>query len=324
MATIVRTEGLCKRYGARVAVDALNLSIDEGEIYGFLGPNGAGKTTTLMMLLGLEQPTSGRVTILGHTLEDAYFDLKRRIGVVSETPRPYPDMTAVEYLAFFGTLFGVKHPKAKAEDSLREIHLYEHRHKLVRHYSRGMLQKLELARALLHEPDLLILDEPVSGLDPHGLKEVRELICAQRTQGRTVLISSHILSEIEKTADKIGILNHGRLVAEDDIATIVGRLQGTIDLEVELDEHKEAITRSLSSLGCVVGLEKVPRGLLIHARAGGDHRKEIAQAIGNAGGLILSLSVHSLSLEEAFIRITDNNVAQAAGGDPAIAPAFVT
>jgi ABC-type multidrug transport system ATPase subunit len=233
---VIRTEQLCKRYGSFVAVDALNLHVHPGEIYGFLGPNGAGKTTTLMMLLGVIRPTSGRVEVLGQPFDGTSFALRRRMGVVAEDAWQYDEMTAYEYLAFFARLYRVAKPGPAIQSLLERTELWERRQVLVSGYSRGMRQKLNLCRALLHDPELLILDEPVSGLDPNGIRQVRALLVEENRRGRTILISSHILSEIEQTAHRVGIIAGGRLLAEDSVAGLRARLGEGQRIEVEFQQ----------------------------------------------------------------------------------------
>ena len=212
---MIRTERLTKQYANHLAVDSLNLNVQPGEMYGFLGPNGAGKTTTIHMLLGLVRPSSGRLFVLDQEVQPGLVAYKQFIGVVAEEPVEPSKMSGWELVRFFAQIYGVKRPELRMEELFRHLDLWNVRHGLARDYSRGMRQKLSLIRALIHQPRLLILDEPVSGLDPHGIRHVRELINDYRRAGGTVFISSHILSEIEHTADRIGILSEGRLLIED-------------------------------------------------------------------------------------------------------------
>src|SRR5690349_8235199 len=198
---MIKTENLTKRYQNHLAVDSLNLDVRPGEIYGFLGPNGAGKTTTIHMLLGLTRPTSGRLLVFGEEVRPGDFAFKRQIGVVAEEPAEASAMSGWELVQFFAGLYGVSKPGPRMEELFHALDLWEVRHGMARDYSRGMRQKLSLIRALVHEPRLLILDEPVSGLDPHGIRQVREMIDAYQQAGGTVFISSHILSEVEHSAN---------------------------------------------------------------------------------------------------------------------------
>src|SRR5690606_15639584 len=235
---MIETVRLTKKFGDLTAVDSLNLHVEKGEIYGFLGPNGAGKTTTIMMILGLLPPTEGEVKLFGKNLSEDYFNIKRRIGVLSEVQYLYEEMTALEYLRFFGQLYQVERIDERIREVLGLVNLYDRRNELLKGYSKGMKQKLGLARALLHDPEILILDEPVSSLDPYGIKEVRDILMAENEKGKTIFISSHILSEIERTCHRVGIMSRGRLLAEDTMADLKRRLADEVELELELEDRK--------------------------------------------------------------------------------------
>lgn len=303
---MIRTQQLCRRYGSFVAVDDLNLHVHPGEIYGFLGPNGAGKTTTLMMILGITRPTSGRVEVLGQPFDGTSFALRRRMGVVAEDAWQYDEMTAYEYLAFFARLYRVEQPGPAIQSLLERMELWERRQVLVGGYSRGMRQKLNLCRALLHDPELLILDEPVSGLDPHGIRQVRELLVEENRRGRTILISSHILSEIEQTAHRVGIIAGGRLLVEDSVARLRARLGEGQRVEVELREAPTGLRQMGEDLPFVRQIEEVtPNRWLIVADPTEDRRPALARFFAGQGALVIGIRQVERSLEEAFVTITD-------------------
>ena len=303
---VIRTEQLCKRYGSFAAVDDLNLCVRPGEIYGFLGPNGAGKTTTLLMILGITRPTSGRVEVLGQPFDGRSFALRRRMGVVAEDAWQYDEMTAYEYLAFFARLYRVAKPGPAIQSLLERVELWERRQLLVGGYSRGMRQKLNLCRALLHDPEVLILDEPVSGLDPNGIRQVRELLLEENRRGRTILLSSHILSEIEQTAHRVGIIARGRLLAEDSVAGLAARLGGGQRLEVELHEPTADLRRQVESLPFVQKVEELsPTRWLLTTAAGEDQRPALARFLNGQGALVIGMRTQERSLEDAFVTITD-------------------
>ena len=303
---MIRTEQLCKRYGSFVAVDALNLHVHPGEIYGFLGPNGAGKTTTLMMLLGVILPTSGRVEVLGQPFDGTSFALRRRMGVVAEDAWQYDEMTAYEYLAFFARLYRVAKPGPAIQSLLERTELWERRQVLVSGYSRGMRQKLNLCRALLHDPELLILDEPVSGLDPNGIRQVRALLVEENRRGRTILISSHILSEIEQTAHRVGIIAGGRLLAEDSVAGLRARLGEGQRIEVEFQQPPGNLRQQLERLPFVQKVEEFPLNRwLVTTPTGADQRPELARFLAGQGVLVVGMRTLERSLEDAFVTITD-------------------
>jgi ABC-2 type transport system ATP-binding protein len=310
---MLTTEGLTKRYKSHVAVEDLNVHVHPGEIYGFLGPNGAGKTTTIHMLLNLTQPTSGTITLFGEPLAPGDFRFKQAIGVVAEEPAESTQMTGWEVVRFFAGLCGVESPVKRMEALFRQLDLWDVRHGLARDYSRGMRQKLSIIRALVHEPKLLILDEPVSGLDPHGIRQVRELIYDYRQHGGTVFISSHILSEIERSADRIGILHQGRLLIEDTLAGLRGRLAGQQTCVVELEAIPDGLLERLKSAPYVLDLSQEGRQINATLSAEPDARSRLSRLIAEAGGVILKMQSEDMSLEDAFVTITSQNVVQLAG-----------
>lgn len=217
---LIETKQLTKIYGEQAAVKNIDLHVKRGRIYGLLGRNGAGKTTTMKMLLGLTQPTSGEVKIWGKTLRGHEKKLLPRIGSLIESPGFYPNLTATENLRIFATLRGVPNRHA-IKDALDLVGLPYKDKKLFSQYSLGMKQRLAIALAVMHDPELLILDEPINGLDPIGIAEVRSFIrelCD--TRGKTILISSHILSEISLLADDVGIIDHGTLLEEESLAEL--------------------------------------------------------------------------------------------------------
>lgn len=225
---IIETKKLTKRYGEQTSVDSLDLHVRRGRIYGLLGRNGAGKTTTMKMLLGLTAPTGGKVTIFGEDLARNEKRLLPRIGSLIESPGFYPNLTATENLQIFATLRGL-HGQSAIKSALELVGLPFRDKKLYAQYSLGMKQRLAIALAVMHDPELLILDEPINGLDPIGIAEVRSFIralCDER--GKTILISSHILSEIALLADDIGILDKGVLLEEESLVELEAKSRGYI------------------------------------------------------------------------------------------------
>ncbi|WP_242225370.1 ABC transporter ATP-binding protein [Bacillus cereus group sp. BfR-BA-01380] len=214
MSTIIKTTNLTKIYGNQKSVDNLNINVNQGEIYGFIGRNGAGKTTTIRMLLGLIKPTSGKIEIFGEDFFQNQKEILRRIGSIVEVPGFYENLTARENLLINAKIIGV-HKKNAIEEALEIVGLQHETKKLVGKYSLGMKQRLGIARALLHYPELLILDEPTNGLDPIGIKEMRKLIKSlAQERNITILISSHILAEVEQLVDHMGIIHEGKLLEE--------------------------------------------------------------------------------------------------------------
>ena len=302
---VVRTEQLTKRYDGLVAVRDLEVTVEPGEIYGFLGPNGAGKTTTLLMVLGILKPTAGRIYLWGRPLEDDPLAVKRRVGVVGEHDYIHDHLTADEYLRFFADLYGVQRPAERIGTLLERLGLLEFRTLRARDFSRGMKQKLALARSLLHEPDLLLLDEPVSGLDPHGVVEVRHLLLELNRRGVTIFISSHLLSEVEQTAHRVGIMHRGRLIRQDTIPALRAWLRQEPVLEVELHAPVPHLEAQLRALPVVRGVQANGRRVVVTVTPGADHRGSISQAVAAAGGVIVGMHAHEPTLEEAFLTLTD-------------------
>ena len=220
---IIQTSDLCKQYGGALRVSHLNLSVAEGSVYGFLGPNGAGKSTTLKMILGLVRPTAGSIEVLGKSMDGANrLAVLRQVGSLIESPSYYGHLTGEENLRIVQTLRGV--PEKNIREVLQIVRLDGQRGKKAAHYSLGMKQRLGLAAALLGYPKLLILDEPINGLDPAGIQEMRELICdLPRRFGMTVVVSSHLLSEIDQMADHVAIIREGELVFQDTLETLHSR-----------------------------------------------------------------------------------------------------
>ncbi len=305
---MLKTSGLVKKYDRLTAVDNLNIHVQKGEIYGFLGPNGAGKTTTIMMLLGMEKPSKGTIELFGKQMRQDYFAIRRRVGVLSEFQFLYEDMTAYEYLRFFARLYEVDKPDAKIQEVLSRLDLWDRRDELLGGYSKGMKQKLGMARVLVHDPDLLILDEPVSSLDPYGIREIRDVIMEENAKGKTMFISSHILSEIERTCHRVGIMNKGRLLAEDDMQHLKRRLSSEVELVIELERLEDAVIEAIRNERYVNSLEVDGSCVCVKTKADADHRADISRLISSMGGVVLSLSTKELSLEEAFVTITENNL----------------
>ena len=303
----IRTERLTKRYGRLTALEELDLRVGRGEIYGFLGPNGAGKTTTVLLLLGLLRPSAGAAYVFGQTvrLDDAA--ARRRVGVVPEQPYLYPHMTAQEYLMLFADMYGVPRKKERIAQLLAEVGLSDRRHSRLRELSRGMQQKVGLVRALLHDPELLLLDEPTSGLDPASIKQVRDLLLELRKRGRTILISSHILSEVERTADRVGILLKGHLRAQDTVEHLIRGVGSEPVVEVELHQPVPGLPERLRALPCVSRLEVEGSVLAVSLPpgVGKEAHAELFAAIAASGGTIVQMTTRKSSLEDAFLAITE-------------------
>lgn len=229
----IETKALTKRYANQVSVDNLNLHVPKGKIYGLLGQNGAGKSTTMKLLLNLVKPTSGEIWLFGQNTKEMQLEDYYKIGAMIETPSFYENLTAKENLTLLSKLRKMSKRKERIEEVLSIVHLEQETHKIFRNYSLGMKQRLGLAAALLYEPELLILDEPINGLDPIGISEMRRyLIALCQEKGITILLSSHILSEIEQMADIIGVMHHAKLIQEIDMKTLHEQNEKSIMLTI--------------------------------------------------------------------------------------------
>ncbi|MGF6887847.1 ABC-2 type transport system ATP-binding protein [Nocardia sp. GAS34] len=292
-AAVVYTEALTKRYGDQVAVDAVDMTVHRGEIYGFLGPNGAGKTTTLRMLVGLIRPTSGTATVLGHHPGDPR--VLRRTGVLIEGPGFYPYLSGRDNLRVLARYRGST--RDDVEDVLRRVGLSERGNDRFRAYSLGMKQRLGVAAALLGRPDLLILDEPTNGLDPAGMAEMRELIIDLAADGHTVVLSSHLLSEVQEICDRVGVISRGRLLAQSTVSELRGA--ATLFLRAEPAELAfpavRAVVGERSALLTAAG---------IRVDAGTATAPKVARAVIEAGADLLELRTDEKSLEEVFFEMT--------------------
>jgi ABC-2 type transport system ATP-binding protein len=230
MDSVITTADLTKRYGDRTAVDRLALRVGRGEIYGFLGLNGAGKTTTIRMLLGMIRPTMGSAGLFGRRVHAGAGDLWSRVGYLVETPHAYPDLTVRENLEVIRRLRRVADAKA-VERTMAHLALAPYADGRAGTLSLGNAQRLGLAKALLHEPELLILDEPANGLDPEGIRWLRDLLRELAAQGRTILVSSHVLSEVAQTVESVVIVHRGRLIAQQPLAELTAGAGGSVSLE---------------------------------------------------------------------------------------------
>lgn len=305
---MISTRNLTKTYPEVEAVKAVTLNVHPGEVYGFLGPNGAGKSTTIAMLLGLVKPTSGELSLFGTTLEKDYFTIKNAIGVVGENPYFFDEMTAWEFLSFHADIFMIESKENRINQLMEHVGLRQYANIRPSEYSRGMRQKLSFVRALLHKPNLLILDEPVSGLDPHGIRQIRGLIEEQKKSGTTIFISSHILSEIERTADRIAIMHKGKLLVEDNLDGLRYSVDQSVRVNVEVTHVPDSLPIALSDLPYVVDHNINGQHIEIRLDGSSDRRAEVSSAITASGTTIIGMETRKASLEETFMTFTDDNV----------------
>ncbi len=292
---LIETKDLTKRYGSRiVAVDHLDLTVRRGEVYGFLGPNGAGKTTTLRMLLGLVRPTSGVASVLGHAPGDP--ESLARVGALVESPAFYPYLSGWDNLRVIARYAGV--PKERIEEAFDLVDLTDRARDKFATYSLGMKQRLGVAAALLKDPELLILDEPTNGLDPAGMADMRGLIRSLGSGERTVLLSSHLLGEVEQICDRVGVISHGRLIAESTVEELRGK--GALLIGAKpLDRAREHVEQLLGAERVEV-LDGVLR-LDAEPPVAGRINRELV----GAGVEVIELRPIERTLEEVFLEMTD-------------------
>lgn len=295
---IIETHDLCKQYGNALRVAHLDLDVPEGSVYGFLGPNGAGKSTTLKMILGLVRPTAGDIRVLGKKMDGGNrLAVLRQVGSLIESPSYYGHLTGEENLRIVQTLRGV--PEKNIREVLQIVRLDGQRGKKVAHYSLGMKQRLGLAAALLGYPKLLILDEPTNGLDPAGIQEMRELICALPERfGMTVVVSSHLLSEIDQMADHVAIIREGELVFQDTLEALHGRSRHHLALRTTNNAVARALLQE-KSMPC-----QEEEGYLILPLLPDETAAQLTRLLGARNLGVIRLEERQKSLEDIFLELT--------------------
>jgi ABC-2 type transport system ATP-binding protein len=309
---MIKVEGLTKRYARNLAVDNISFEVEKGEIVGFLGPNGAGKTTTMRILTCFLPPTSGKASVAGFDTLEAPMEVKKRIGYLPENPPLYPEMEVVEYLLFVGKLKGLaSNVIAKRVDEVMErCAVADMRKRLISKLSKGYRQRVGLAQAIIHNPEVLILDEPTSGLDPKQIIETRELI-ASLAGDHTIILSTHILSEIENSCNKVIIISRGKVVATDTVANLTNRLRGAEAVSIEVIAQVPDSTvkqlfeqvphvKSVSFQSSIEGRHTFE----VESVQGQNVRADLARAVVHAGWSLNELRPIGFSLEDIFLQLT--------------------
>jgi ABC-2 type transport system ATP-binding protein len=302
---MIIVEGLGKDFGRLTAVHDLSFSVGEGEIFGLLGPNGAGKTTTVRMLAGLIAPTTGRATVNGHSLGEGSQRIRALTGILTESPGLHDKLTARQNLAFYGRLYGLRGAalRGAVERYLGVVEMLPWADRRVGGFSKGMRQKIAIARALLHEPEVIYLDEPTSGLDPAAAKTVRDFIDTLRSLGRSIVICTHNLDEAERLCDRIGIMQ-GQLLRVDTPAAL--RRNGraaTVRVELNGARGPEAFVDVLSSLSSVVAAQHQDRSLLVELVDPSRETPDLVAALVHAGARIISVREEAATLEEVYLHL---------------------
>jgi ABC-2 type transport system ATP-binding protein len=300
---MIQAEGLTKDYGARRAIDQLTFTAEKGEIVGFLGPNGAGKTTAMRILCGYMPPTAGEARVAGFDVVEQSLEVRRRVGYLPETVPLYSDMTVFDYLKFMADLHRVPNTYERVEEVLELVHMEERADGYIANLSKGMRQRVGLGQALLHQPEVLILDEPTIGLDPAQIVEVRNLI-RELGKERTVLLSTHILSEAQQLCNRVLIINKGRIVVEDTPERLSARVLGVQRVALRVGGDEDGLEQVVRAVAGVTRTVCSSSGCEFETQPGLDVRPDVARAVIGAGYDLLELRPLGASLEEVFMELT--------------------
>ena len=322
---MIKVEGLTKRYARTVAVDNISFDVGKGRIIGFLGPNGAGKTTTMRVLTCFLPPTSGSVEVAGFDVLKQPLEVKKRIGYLPESPPLYPEMEVVEYLNFVAALKGIPRSEVRARVSnvLEKCAIGDVRTKLLGKLSKGYRQRVGLAQAIIHNPDVLVLDEPTAGLDPKQIMDTRQLI-KNLAGDHTIILSTHILPEVEQVCEHVVIINKGKLVATDSVENLTHRLRGAEAIAVEVEGRDSQLDADVVRRN----FERMPGVSRVIAKDSGGNRcafeveglpgrsirGDLARAVVEAGWNLMELRPAAFSLEEIFLQLTAADQESPVGG----------
>lgn len=299
---MIETRNLSRQFDGFTAVEDLTLSVAPGEVFGFLGPNGAGKTTVMRMLAGLIAPSGGTATVVGHDVRTEGQAIRRRIGLLTETPGLYRKLSAEANLRFYARLYGVKDAEAAIKRYLQVLGLYERRHDPVGSFSKGMRQKIAIARALIHDPELVFLDEPTSGLDPEAARLVLDFIVGLKAQGRTVFLCTHHLDEAERLCDRVGVFKR-KLIAVDTPESLRRNRFGAKTV-LELARREDTLLRRVADLPFVQGVQWRDRQLVVSVADPARQNPQLVRSVVEAGGEILFVREEKASLEQVYLSLT--------------------
>ena len=313
---MIETVDLTKKYGDFVALDGLDLKLERGDLFGFIGPNGAGKTTTIRILATLLAPTWGEAYVCGYSVHTHPREIRRAIGYMPDVFGVYDDMRVGEYLEFFAAAYRIAGPERRrvAERSLELVDLGSKRDELVTSLSRGMTQRLGLARVLLHDPEVLLLDEPASGLDPRARIEMRNLLKRLQGMGKTILVSSHILPELADICNRVGIIEYGRLLACGGVQELLAQVRGRPVVRIRVAGPPEAAARLLEGCPEAAGVEVRDGEIWVTLADGVTDHAPLAARLVAAGHGLLALREAEVNLETAFLELTRGSLAKPADG----------
>lgn len=304
---MIQVTGLTKSYGGKPAIQDVTFNVEKGEILGFLGPNAAGKTTTMRILTGFLPATSGRATVAGHDVFSDSLEVRRHIGYMPETVPLYPEMTIRDYLGFFARLRRIPEAKKRTDHVMDMVSIGERADDRIAKLSKGFRQRVGLAQALLHDPEVLILDEPTVGLDPKQIIEFRQMIKGLGGD-HTVILSTHILPEVSQTCGRVLIINEGRIVAEDTPSDLTSRIQGSERVLLKVARPGDDLVPRLAALPGVLSVtprdEAADGAFEVNCALGTDLREQLAALAVDGGWGLLEMRASSLSLEEIFLKLT--------------------
>jgi ABC-2 type transport system ATP-binding protein len=304
---MIRATGLTKDYGPRRAIENLTFEAKQGEVVGFLGPNGAGKTTTMRILTGYMPPTYGSAQVAGFDVVDESMEVRRRVGYLPETVPLYPDMTVFDYLKFMADLRHLPNGDDMVDETLELVHMEKRADGYISNLSKGMRQRVGLAQAMLHKPEVLILDEPTIGLDPAQVVEFRNVV-REVGKERTVLLSTHILSEAQQLCDRVLIINKGRIVAEDTPQNLQARVVGAEHVVLRIKGEADELLPVIAKINGVQNVKLRPDGMIeFQFEPGLEVRPSVAKTAIEAGYDLLELRPVGMSLEEIFLQLTQDN-----------------
>ena len=319
---MIEVQHLSKRYGRVNAVDDVSFRVERGEILGFLGPNGAGKTTTMRILTGYMPATEGKAIVAGFDVFDQPIEAKRRTGYLPETPPLYPDMTILEYLTFVAKVKGVppSERRQRIQQVMERTRVTDMANRLCSKLSKGYKQRVGLAQALIHNPDVLILDEPTAGLDPKQIIETRQLI-KQLAGDHTIILSTHILPEVSQTCQRVVIINKGKVVAVDTPDNLTARLRGSETMYVQVDTNAGDASAALARVPGVTRVVESERrdsfiAYEVDSETGRDVRRELARTLVSGGWGLLELRPMRMSLEDIFLSLTTEEAPTAPVEEP--------